>query len=1808
MKFKLILLSVLITVYAFASDPNFKFSDMVKKSDLIVKAKVLSTESKWVNNPNSRHIYTTVQISVDQYIKGSMPGNTFSLDIIGGKVGDTTEVVSSSFGIQKGENVILFLNKNPLRPFGFSDSKISLREDNVFLNSRYVSSDKFISVIKGLEDNPVEMETYENVEKAVFQSEIKSDIKALKQDEIDFYKKNIKNENKSGLLLALPDLQPYKPGFVADLITVKKTTIGDPSTDLTTEDSPLYDTDNLYLAFSVANMGSVAAGAFTCKILLDGAVLATSSSTGLNSSTYTIWYNVSVGSIAAGSHTLKLVADYGGTVAEGNEANNEYSRSITISHPAGSPTITSMSPSSGSAGTGSTVTITGSGFGAAQGAGVVEFYYKSGQPKIPASVTSWSDNQIVCDIPIGTVAGYPGSAGSGPVTVTTNGGSTSNGYSFTVTFGYGQVRWAGAFPTVGLKINENYAGITGEGSAVQAAASTWTGVGANFAFQYAGTSTATDASADGFNTICWGSTAGSLATAYYWFSGSDMAEADIVFNNTWTWSSNGTGYDVQGIATHELGHWLNLRDLYGTGNASQVMYGFGSSGEVKRTLSSGDAAGIAWIYGSGGPPPIPTAPTLTSPADAATGQSISSTGLAWDASSGATSYGIQVSTNTSFTSLFLNTSGVATTSYTLSGLSNSTTYYWRVNATNSSGTSAWSSYRSFTTISGIPLAPVLSSPSNSSTNVSLSPNLTWNAAAGATSYQLKVATDAGFSGIVFNQSGLTSTSRALSGLSYGTTYYWAVCATNAGGTGPFSGTWSFTTMPANYNMSGQVALGGSGLTGVTLNLTGTTTGNTVTDAMGNYSFSGSNGGNYTITPSKQHYSFSPATQSFNPLNSDKTQNFTATLITYSISGTITSNGSPLAGVTVALTGTTSATATTAANGTYTFTGLTDGGNYTVTPAKTNYSFLPVSQTYTSISENKTLNFSATFITYTISGTIKLDGASFFGVTLNLTGSSTSTKTSIEDGSYSFSGLLPGGNYTVTPVMANYTFTPESQIYNALAENKTLNFEATALKYSISGVITSNGQPLANATVSLSGSSTASATTNASGAYTFTSLNPGGNYTVTPAKTGYSFSPVNAVFNSISENKTQNFTANLITYSITGIITTEGSSISGVTLTLTGSATGTTTSSENGSYTFSGLPAGGSYTITPALANYTFNPANSVFNNLSENKTQNFSATVNKFNISGSIKVNGSGLSGVLVTLSGSKSSTITTSADGAYSFTALNAGGNYTVTPSKENYSFTPLNGAFNNLTENKVQDFSAAYSGTFSISGIITSGGTGLSGVTITLSGSSSGSVTSGADGSFLFAGLAAGGNYTITPSKINYTFNPANAVFNSLGESKTQNFAATLNTYSITGVVTFGGAALANVSIALTGSSTATASTDASGAYTFNNLGAGGSYTITPSKSNYSFTPVNAKFDNLSENKAQNFAASFNKYSISGVIRVNGTPLSGVMVSITGEKTSSITTESDGTYAFTDLSAGGNYTISPVKTNYSFTPVNAVFNNLQENKTQDFTASFTGTYTISGTITLDGAGLSGVTVTLSGTSAGTTTTAANGSYTLSGLTAGGNYTITPTKDYYSFTPINAAFNGIGENKTQNFTASLNKFTISGTVKSGSNSLPGVTISLSGASAGSQVTDASGYYVFNNLNAGGNYTLTPSKTNYKFEPVNKTFSLLSKNEIQDFSGTPLSDISLNESGMPNRYSLEQNYPNPFNPGTRIDFTIPENSFISIKIFNSLGIEVETLLERNFSAGKYSVSWNPGNLPSGVYYYELKANKYLEMKKMLYLR
>ena len=91
-------------------------------------------------------------------------------------------------------------------------------------------------------------------------------------------------------------------------------------------------------------------------------------------------------------------------------------------------------------------------------------------------------------------------------------------------------------------------------------------------------------------------------------------------------------------------------------------------------------------------------------------------------------------------------------------------------------------------------------------------------------------------------------------------------------------------------------------------------------------------------------------------------------------------------------------------------------------------------------------------------------------------------------------------------------------------------------------------------------------------------------------------------------------------------------------------------------------------------------------------------------------------------------------------------------------------------------------------------------------------------------------------------------------------------------------------------------------------------------------------------------------------------------------------------------------------------------------------------------------------------------------------------------------------------------------------------------------------------------------------------------------------------------SNVPERFSLAQNYPNPFNPSTIIKYSVPENGFVRLSVYNLVGEEVSVLVSETVDAGFYEVTFNATNLPSGTYFYRLQVGNIVQLKKMLLMK
>ena len=510
-------------------------------------------------------------------------------------------------------------------------------------------------------------------------------------------------------------------------------------------------------------------------------------------------------------------------------------------------------------------------------------------------------------------------------------------------------------------------------------------------------------------------------------------------------------------------------------------------------------------------------------------------------------------------------------------------------------------------------------------------------------------------------------------------------------------------------ISGTISPAAAGF-GAKVALSGAATATTTADANGNYSFSGLANGSYTITPTRSGYGFTPPSQAVTLNGANQSAiNFTAAAITSSISGTI-SPAAAGSGANVALSGATTATTTADANGNYSFSGLANG-SYAITPTRSGYSFTPPSQAVALNGSSQTaINFTGQSVVST--------GIALIQKAINGNESSTSTM------SVSFSAANTAGNFLIveaTIARPSGTLTVSDTLGNTYiaagvpitdpAQSVTSYLWYVPVCRSGSNTVTvvptvpgaqeihiSEWSGLATISpVDVSASATGTGVSASSGSATTTSAGDliyGYTFLYNTAAAGTGFTGLTLVNGDLDEYAIQSapgaisatfsqqsgtWFARLIAFralnasqsSISGTLS-PGSAGSGATVSLSGAGSATLTADANGNFLFPGVPDG-SYTVTPTKSGFSFSPASQLVTVNGASQTGiNFSAQsiAPVYTISGSITPSAGG-SGAYVALSGAATASTAADANGNYSFPQLGSG-NYTVTPAKNNFSFTP--------------------------------------------------------------------------------------------------------------------------------------------------------------------------------------------------------------------------------------------------------------------------------------------------------------------------------------------------------------------------------------------------------------------------------------------------------------------------------------------------------------------------------------------------------
>ena len=155
------------------------------------------------------------------------------------------------------------------------------------------------------------------------------------------------------------------------------------------------------------------------------------------------------------------------------------------------------------------------------------------------------------------------------------------------------------------------------------------------------------------------------------------------------------------------------------------------------------------------------------------------------------------------------------------------------------------------------------------------------------------------------------------------------------------------------------------------------------------------------------------------------------------------------------------------------------------------------------------------------------------------------------------------------------------------------------------------------------------------------------------------------------------------------------------------------------------------------------------------------------------------------------------------------------------------------------------------------------------------------------------------------------------------------------------------------------------------------------------------------------------------------------------------------------------------------------------------------------------------------------------------------------------------------------------------------------------------EIPPGSGNYILYDVHGAGSQRSDPKQGDpgdypHGFGPQGDVIRIY--NFVRLVRDEQISEVEQSESTQPNDFKLEQNFPNPFNPSTTISFSISTEAKVSLKVFNVIGTEVVTIVDKNLSPGSYSYEWNAEFQSSGVYFYKLTIDSYTEMRKMVLMK
>lgn len=507
-----------------------------------------------------------------------------------------------------------------------------------------------------------------------------------------------------------------------------------------------------------------------------------------------------------------------------------------------------------------------------------------------------------------------------------------------------------------------------------------------------------------------------------------------------------------------------------------------------------------------------------------------------------------------------------------------------------------------------------------------------------------------------------------------------------------------------------------------------------------------------------------------------------------------------------------------------------------------------------------------------------------------------------------------------------------------------------------------------------------------------------------------------------------------------------------------------------------------------------------------------SAQTTRVRVSGRVLLDGAGLRGVVVQVSGSVTATLRTDADGFYSY-AVPPGSNVSLLPQAPFYEFGPSARTLNGVeADTPGIDFSARRQ-VRNISGVVTDdAGGGLGKVSVRLLDSAGATVRATATystGKFNFTSVPAGYNYKVELTSIPlFSFQAASL---KLLANTSLTFQGLRRAYRLSGrVADAQGTRVGGVTVWL-GETGRQTTTSALGNYTFAEVPAGVEYTVRVAKEFYDFDPASRTVAGLTADlTGVDFSGVRQTHDIGGLIHDGaGRPIPDFKVRLTAETFTHrvVATDAAGRFSFADVPAGLSYIVAPVSDTIATISPRSLAP-LTETVTLDITAT-RRLYSIAGRVT-DAAGpVAGVLVESPELPNRRRLTDAAGNYSFADLEAGLAYTFTVSRVDYKLVPESKAVALLDANKELNFQA-LPEFTLSGRVTDQSGKgIWGIRVALSGGESGLTFTDNDGNYSFF-VTTPGNHVVSPAAEQgfYKFLPAGKTF-LGVKTSSASFTATP---------------------------------------------------------------------------------------------------